>query len=173
VEKLTPAYGFLKASQTKGVEPAFAARKPTYNALVKPFIVGGIHTPNHRWVVSAALTKLNELWPDPRYVKRIEQWLLEHIDLDPMANTPKKYRGYTLVDRVLITMAKGLKKPEDLTRCAKTEHDHVLRAPQWRGGHRGIESTRQRHHWHAGSYYYSDRYLALLTKTGNTPPCAA
>ena len=40
----------------------------------------GFHTPNHRWVISAALALVNTLVPDRRYVKRIEEYLVEHID---------------------------------------------------------------------------------------------
>ena len=47
---------------------------------MKILITGGIHTPNHRWVVSCALTKLYELWPDQRYMDRANQWLRENID---------------------------------------------------------------------------------------------
>jgi hypothetical protein len=65
-------------------------------------------------VVSAALTKMNELWPDPRYVNRANEWLGEHIDIDPDGQyTEKSTYGYSAIsDRVLITVAKGLNKPE-------------------------------------------------------------
>jgi hypothetical protein len=77
-------------------------------------IVGGIHTPNHRWVVSAALTKLNEVWPNARYVARIDQWLGEHIDMDSDGQYDEKSTLIysALSDRVLITIAKGANKPE-------------------------------------------------------------
>jgi hypothetical protein len=80
----------------------------------KCLIIGGIHTPNHRWVVSAALTKLNEVWPNARYGTRIDEWLGEHIDMDPDGQYDEKSTLIysALTDRVLITIAKGANKPE-------------------------------------------------------------
>ena len=43
---------------------------------------GGIHTPNHRWELSAALSKIDKVDPDPAYRARIDQWLAEGVDIN-------------------------------------------------------------------------------------------
>jgi hypothetical protein len=71
------------------------------------FINGGIHTPNHRWVVCQALSFLNHTFPDKRYVKRIDQWLQEGIDSDEDGQYEEKSTSiYTpLTNRCLMNIA--------------------------------------------------------------------
>jgi hypothetical protein len=76
-------------------------------------VTGGIHTPNHRWVVSAGLARLYALFGDERYVKRIDQWLAEGIYIDSDGQFPERSRNYAVVvDRSLITIAFILNRPE-------------------------------------------------------------
>ena len=45
-------------------------------------LTGGIHTPNHRWVVTSALSYAYHLLGKEKYRRRAEEWLREGIDLD-------------------------------------------------------------------------------------------
>ena len=119
VEKIARAYTLLAT-----VPKAEKALIPTKTYLLRAgeaLVIGGIHTPNHRWVVTAALLQIHALFPDKRYVARAEEWLLEHIDIDPDGQyTEKSAGGYTaIVNRVLIDVALGLNKPEILDAVRK------------------------------------------------------
>ncbi|MFD9389210.1 hypothetical protein ACFWBB_00270 [Streptomyces sp. NPDC060000] len=45
-------------------------------------LTGGAHTPNHRWELCAALARLHRSFPDDRLLDRVEEWLLEGVDID-------------------------------------------------------------------------------------------
>lgn len=64
---------------------ALAALLPTLDALleaVTPALVrGGVHTPNHRWEIASALSRLWEAQGDPAARDRAEEWLAEGVDL--------------------------------------------------------------------------------------------
>ena len=44
-------------------------------------LVGGVHTPNHRWEISAALARLHRRRPSPALAARVAEWLAEGIDI--------------------------------------------------------------------------------------------
>jgi hypothetical protein len=130
---------------------------------------GGVHTPNHRWVVAAALARVNALHPDRRYVTRIDQWLAETIDIDPDGQfTEKSTSVYSpVVDRALLTIASRLDRPALRDPVRKNlEMTLYYVHPD---GEVVTEASRRQDRYQRGSmgrYYYSYRALALLDGSG-------
>lgn len=97
-----------------------AAALNKVNNNIKSFIIksgdalaiGGVHTPNHRFVISAALARLNALYPNQKYVNRIEDWLGEGIFNDSDGHFPERSMNYGNVENnSLITIGRLLNKP--------------------------------------------------------------
>lgn len=77
-------------------------------------VAGGIHTPNHRWVVAAALAESFLVFPDERYRRRAEQWLREGIDVTPEGEYTERSNGTynPIVNNSLIVLADSLNRPD-------------------------------------------------------------
>ncbi len=169
VKRMVQSFKLLKQSDTKGQEAVLISFEKFLKQAGEALTVGGIHTPNHRWVLCAALTKLHELWPQQKYVDRVNEWLGEHIDLDPDGQyTEKSTYGYSgVIDRVLITTAKGLNKPELYDAVRKN-----IRMMQYYihpNGEVVTEASNRQDKGQIGTmenYYYPCRYLALMDNDG-------
>ena len=76
----------------------------------------GFHTPNHRWVVSSALSFCYNIIKDERYLNHIKKFLAEGIDCDENGEFSERSAGiYNIVcDRSLIIIAMQLNMPEIL-----------------------------------------------------------
>jgi hypothetical protein len=114
VKWMAPGYRLLKESEIPNKEQI---TKPLWTFLERAgeaLKVGGIHTPNHRWVVCSALAELYKISPDQGYRKRAEEWLAERIDLDSdgQYNERSSYIYSSLSNRVLISTARGFDMPE-------------------------------------------------------------
>ncbi|MDB5240605.1 MAG: hypothetical protein JWP57_1230 [Spirosoma sp.] len=169
LENIAPAYRYLLQSKVQGTETALRLVKTFLTNAGEALIVGGIHTPNHRWVVSAALTRLNELFPDKRYLNRIDQWLAEHIDIDPDGQfNEKSTNSYSpIVDRSLIIMARGLNKPELLEPVRRNLMMTLYYVHP--NGEVVTEASNRQDKGTVGTmarYYYCYRYMALRDKNG-------
>jgi hypothetical protein len=169
VKRMAPVFTLMKQSKIQGSAKTIEDFQTFLQHSGEALITGGIHTPNHRWVVSAALTRLYELWPDPRYVNRVNEWLGEHIDIDPDGQyTEKSTYGYSaIIDRVLITVSKGLNKPEILDAVRK--NIMMMRYYIHPNGEIVTEASNRQDKGQIGTmenYYYACRYLALLDNNG-------
>ncbi|MDX1983318.1 MAG: hypothetical protein SFV51_23810 [Bryobacteraceae bacterium] len=111
VQNLAMAANIARKRSTPEV---LAAITPTLKKAAGGLAKGGIHTPNHRWVLCAALAQVNEVMPDTSYLRRIGQWLAEGIDIDEDGQYDERsIIGYNIItNRAFVLMAEKLKRPE-------------------------------------------------------------
>ncbi len=110
-----PDLGFVMHGVTAAVELARMAGARDSEAALEPFcrkgkealLRGGVHTPNHRWVICQALAELHHLYPDERCPRRIDQWLAEGIDIDEDGQYSERSTGVynAVVNRALLITA--------------------------------------------------------------------
>ncbi|MSU23878.1 MAG: hypothetical protein EXS32_08655 [Opitutus sp.] len=169
LEVACPAYVLLRASPA----PAYVALAAELGKFITRgadgLLTGGVHTPNHRWVVCAALASANALFPNPRYVARIDQWLAETVDLDPDGQyTEKSTTVYSpIVNRALITVARHLNRPALLESVRRNLEMTLFYVHP--DGEVVTEASRRQDRYQRGSmarYYYSYRALALIDGNG-------
>jgi hypothetical protein len=84
INDLCDTYALLQGEAVPEVlRPLAGALEAIALKATGPLRHGGVHTPNHRWELSAALARLHRHWPDERLVARINQWLAEGVDIAP------------------------------------------------------------------------------------------
>ena len=113
LESICSAATVLNSNKQTQLEALRSKLKKFIQNAGEAMITGGVHTPNHRWVVCAALAHINSLYPDVRYINRINQWLAEGIYLNQDGHYSERSGVYSaVIDKALITMATLLNKPE-------------------------------------------------------------
>ncbi len=99
-------------------DPVSAAVQERLRALIRAagdgVATGGVHTPNHRWGVCAALAAADRVQPDPRYRARIAAWLAEGIDQDADGQYAERSPAYSakVVNPALLTLAEAANRPD-------------------------------------------------------------
>jgi hypothetical protein len=135
-------------------------------------VTGGIHTPNHRWVICSALARINFLFPAARYVNRIDDWLGEGIYQDADGLFPERSPNYARVEvNAFITMARLLRRPAllDPVRKHLTANLYLMQPD---GELESVQSRRQDQvrPVHVANFYLQYRYMAIRD---NNPAFAA
>jgi hypothetical protein len=174
----TPDLGFTVLPLAQAYSLMLKNRKRdygTFSSSLKQYLlkagealkVGGIHTPNHRWVVSAALAWLYELFPDKGYRQRIDQWLAEKVDIDQDGQYQERSTSvYTPVtNRCLLDIADKLKYDHlyDAVRRNLNMTLYLVHA----NGEIVTETSRRQDKYlrsNMAKYFHAYNYMALLDK---------
>jgi hypothetical protein len=169
LEWVCAAASVLQSAQIPAAVPVLQKLLTFIRRGADALAIGGIHTPNHRWVVSMALARANALIPDSRYLNRIDTWLAENIDIDPDGQfTERSTSVYSpLIDRCLVTIARLLDRPHllDPARRNLEMSLYYLHA----NGEIATEGSRRQDQYQRSSmvpYYYAYRYMALHDHDG-------
>jgi len=130
-------------------------------------VTGGVHTPNHRWVICSALARLHSLFPAARYVSRIDDWLGEGLYMDADGQFAERSTGiYSRVTcNCLVTMARLLKRPA-LLEPVRRNLEMTLYYIHPEGELESVASRRQDQGMvlRVANYYLQYRYLAILDR---------
>jgi hypothetical protein len=171
VRAVLPAYRAYRAAFPSG-NPLGASADLLRTFLLKgcdAMVAGGIHTPNHRWVVAAALAEAWAVFGEDRYRRRAEEWLREGIDVTPEGEYHERSNGTynPIVNNCLLALAEHLKRP-DLLDPARRNLDLMLYMLHPDGdivtdySGRQDRSTRVRN----TNYYLAYRTLGLRDQNG-------
>ncbi|MEZ4826813.1 MAG: hypothetical protein R3C61_11065 [Bacteroidia bacterium] len=115
MDSLYPAALILKEKETNEIAAVKTKLNEFLLAAGEGIRTGGVHTPNHRWEISATLAKLYKLFGDKKYVARIEEWLADGIYQNSDGNYPERSRNYAVVEnQAFITMGEILNRPNYL-----------------------------------------------------------
>ena len=114
VKTIAPVVRAARRSNTNGAQQITAALGEIIQRATPGMIAGGFHTPNHRWVLVAALSLALELFPDLEGIETIEAYLAETIDINADGEYIERSAGVynAICNRSLRLAAAALKRPE-------------------------------------------------------------
>jgi hypothetical protein len=121
VEGLAASLAVLRQVADPGLAQVKATLSKFLLAAGEALVTGGVHTPNHRWVICSALARINSLFPASKYVNRIDDWLGEGIYQDSDGQFEERSTAiYSRVnDNAFLTMARLLNRPDLLAPVRK------------------------------------------------------
>lgn len=135
-------------------------------------VTGGVHTPNHRWAICAALAGVHTLYPDPAYPERINDWLGEGIGQDADGQHPERSPNYdaSVNNQGLLDVAILLKR-EELLHYIRKNLEMTLYLIERNGEVETVASRRQDQDpgrtVMIHRYYIPYRFMAILDKNSH------
>ncbi len=144
ITDLAQAYALLRRAPEAGLAEVFSALTAVLQRSGEGLVVGGVHTPNHRWEICAALTRLHAVLPDARYPRRVEEWLSEGIDIDAEGQYAERSPNYSgeVVNPSLLTVALVGNRPA-LLEAIRRNLDLTLHQTEPNGEVETVASRRQ------------------------------
>ncbi len=164
IEIVSTATASLQEQNLPELKPVLDQIRTMIRKSGEALCTGGIHTPNHRWVICAALSQIHSLYPDKKYVTRINEWLAEGIFQDADGYYPERSGTYSLVENTaFITMARNLRRPELLKYVRKNLNTFYYNMEA--NGDLVSNNSRRQDQFlcrHSTIFYLQYRYLAVL-----------
>lgn len=165
LEHICRAATVLKMDAYRDLQPLREKLKKFILSAGEAMVNGGVHTPNHRWVISAALANINALYPDTKYIHRIDEWLAEGIYLNEDGHFLERSSTYSaVIDRAFITIARLLNRPELLDPVHKNLTTYYYYT-ELNGDVVSVDSRRQDQFSTSRitRFYLQYRYMAIIT----------
>jgi hypothetical protein len=111
---LSQVYLVLNKNQSDNLKKLTTNIKLFLERTIPALRTGGCHTPNHRWVISAALSFLYKIFGEEKLIERIEEWLAEGLDYTDDGEWTERSNGiYNGVNnKMLYYLAMNINRPE-------------------------------------------------------------
>ena len=165
LEYICPAAAILKSNKQADLVLLKDKLKKFILNAGEAMVTGGVHAPNHRWVICAALANINSLYPDARYIRRIDEWLAEGIYINQDGHYSERSGIYSaVIDKALITMARLLNRSQLLDIVQKNLTTYFYYTEP-NGDLVTVDSKRQDQFMNlkVTNFYLQYRYMAIRT----------
>jgi hypothetical protein len=168
IQDVCMVYGLLADDDQAATKPHRAILEQVLRKAGPAIAAGGVHTPNHRWEIAAALARTHHLFPDRRYAARIDDWLDEGIDATPDGIYSERSSTYAseVTNHCLLTVAWLRNKPQ-LLEYVRRNLDATLYFIEPNGEVDTIASRRQDQNRIREVWWYLTQFRELALHSGD------